>query len=426
MLRSRGGVWVCAEEADEHAEVPVEGPDLGYRVESVHLSRSEQRGFYGGISNAILWPLLHSFPPTSRVGEAPWPSYVSANRAFADGALAASHRNDTIWVHDYHLLLVPHLIRKRRASARVGWFCHVPWPSADLFGILPWRGEILRGLLGADVLAFHTEVFANNFLQCVERFGDASVDWVRRVVHGGDRQATRIRSSPIGVPVAELEELSGRSDLRAKADELRRLVGGRRIILGVDRLDYTKGIPERILAYEKYLLKHPKATEELVFVQVMVPSRTDVAAYAKLKDDVDRLVGAVNGRFSKTGRVAIHYLYQNLDRDMLFAHYLAADVALVTPLRDGMNLVAHEYVISRTKDDGVLVLSEFAGAAEYMKDAFLVNPYDLEGVAEAIEAALCIDKRTMRRRMRSIREEVRRLDVHKWADAFLEELEHGT
>ena len=201
VLRGRGGVWVSAQEHDDHTEVEVDGPDLGYDTRSVRLSRAVQEGFYQGVSNAILWPLLHSFPPTLRVGEAPFERYAAANRGFVEGVLDASSPRDTIWLHDYHLMLAPGLLRKKRKRARIGWFCHVPWPSADLFEILPWRTEILEGLLGADLLGFHTEVYVRNFLDCVERLTDYGVDHARRTVRHRDRE-TRVIPAPIGVPRA--------------------------------------------------------------------------------------------------------------------------------------------------------------------------------------------------------------------------------
>lgn len=424
MLRARGGVWVSAQESDAHSEIPVEGPELDYDTRAVRLSRQRQQAFYSGVSNAILWPLLHSFPTTTRVGEAPWEEYVRGNRAFVEEVIAASGPRDVIWVHDYHLMLMPAMLRRKRKKARIGWFCHVPWPSPDLFEILPWRRDVIDGLLGADVLGFHTEVYAQNFLECVERLTDVGVDHARRIVRHHDR-TTRVIAAPIGIPVEQLTSLAADPEVRNRAEELKRRVGGRRILLGVDRLDYTKGIPERILAYERFLRASRSARTDFVLVQVMVPSRTAVEAYAALKAEIDRMVGSVNGRFAATGNVPIHYLYRNLDPTTLFAHYRAADLALVTPLRDGMNLVAQEYVASRVDEDGALVLSEFAGAAEYLREAFLVNPYDIGAIAAAVKTALSLDRRKLKQRMRSMRAEVLRLDVHHWADGYLSALEQG-
>jgi trehalose 6-phosphate synthase/phosphatase len=422
VLRGRGGMWVSASEDPRgSAEPPPEG---AYQLPEVTLSRSEQRGFYVGVSNAVLWPLLHSFPPTIRVGEAPWRSYVVANRAFADVTLEASRTTDTVWVQDYHLMLVPGMLRKERSKARIGWFCHVPWPSIELFSVLPWRLEILEGLLGADLLGFHTEQFAYNFCRCVERLTDYKVDLDACTVQVGTR-TVRAVAAPIGIPVDELQTMAAEPEVLNKMEHLHRAAGQRRIILGVDRLDYTKGIPERILAYERFLKSERTARHRYMFVQVMVPSRQDVRAYEQLKNEVDRLVGDINGRYSTTGKVPISYLFGNLDQLSLYAHYRAADVALVTPLRDGMNLVAQEYVACQLDDHGALVLSEFAGASSYLDGAILVNPYDLTAIADALQEALAMPEREQKQRMRSMRQQVHKLDVHRWADAYLQTLEQG-
>jgi trehalose 6-phosphate synthase len=422
VLRGRGGVWVSADHHDDPHEVEMDGADLGYETASVKLKRSLQEGFYRGVSNAIFWPILHSFPPTMRLAEAPWASYETANQRFAAATLSHSKPRDLIWVQDYHLMLVPGLLRKKRRTARVGWFCHVPWPNPDMVEILPWRERILEGLLGADVIGFHTPIYVDNFLACVARLTDYPVDYRRRSVKLGKR-TIKVISAPIGVPTKEIEELSVDPEVIRESVRIREMTNRRTLVLGVDRLDYTKGIPERILAWEAFLKRHRHAHEKFVLVQVMVPSRTGVKAYADLKSEIDRLVGNVNGRFSMTGRVPIHYFYRNLDRIQLYAHYVAADVALVTPLRDGMNLVAHEYVMSRFENTGALILSEFAGAASYLKDAIDVNPYDVEAIADALQEATTMSEAEKKRRMRKLRTAARRLDVHRWADEYLKRLE---
>ncbi|MEM6954299.1 MAG: trehalose-6-phosphate synthase [Myxococcota bacterium] len=423
MLADRGGVWVSAKHA-KGFETVEDAPDVAYDLAGVALSKRLQEGFYMGVSNAIVWPLLHSFPTTMRVSEAPWKDYVDANQKFADVVLAASRPADTVWVQDYHLMLVPRLLRQKRSRSRIGWFCHVPWPPRPLFGILPWRTDILEGLLGADVLGFHTQEYADSFLECVDHYTDRHVDRVRGTVKVG-RRVVRVLPAPIGIPVNTLRKLAASKSVASEVAELRAKIGDRKVFLGVDRLDYTKGIPERIRAFDALLSRSKEARDDLVFVQIMVPSRTDVAAYSKLKDDIDRLVGDLNGRYASTGTVPFQYFYRNFDQASLMAQYQAADVAVVTPLRDGMNLVAHEYVASRVHSDGVLILSEFAGAANYLEEAVLVNPYDVESIADAMERALRMSKRDKTRRMRSLLEDVEALDVHRWADGYLELLEHG-
>ena len=423
MLTARGGSWISAKHAQDFATVQGE-PDVAYDLADVRISDKLQEGFYMGVSNAILWPLLHGFPPTMHVADAPWQAYVTANEKFAEVTYDASKPKDLVWIQDYHLMLVPGLLRKRRRRSRIGWFCHVPWPPRSLFGILPWREQLLEGLLGADVIGFHTREYVDHFLDCVDQYTRFPVDRVRGTVRL-ERRTVRVMPAPIGVSIESLTELAGSEEVQREVEEIRNQLGGRKILLGVDRLDYTKGIPERIRAFHRLLDAQPSLRESLVFLQIMVPSRTDVAAYAELKDHIDQLVGDLNGRHGKTGIVPMQYFYRNFGQRSLFAHYRAADVALVTPLRDGMNLVAHEYVVSRTNLDGVLILSEFAGAANFLEQAVQVNPYDIDGIATAIERALAMTPGEQQRRMKKLRAEVRELDVHQWADDYLQALEHG-
>ncbi|MGD8317275.1 MAG: trehalose-6-phosphate synthase [Myxococcales bacterium] len=422
VLQKRGGVWISSKPARDFDLVTIAAPELAYELAHVALKGSDRNGFYEGVSNAVLWPLLHGFEPTIQVGEASWDSYVSANEQFSALALSASGSNDLIWVQDYHLMLVPGMVRAQRPKARIGWFCHIPWPPPDTFGILPWREDLLEGLLGADVLGFHLPEYATHFRQCVERFTGYEV--ASEGVHYRGRVVKTI-AAPVGIPVEELQELAVDPEIGRKAEHIRELTAHRQLILGVDRLDYTKGIPERLAAFEKLLRKDKTARTRYALVQVMVPSRTDVKAYADLKSEIDRMVGDINGRYADTGCVPVHYLYRNLSRHELFAHYRAADVMLVTPLRDGMNLVAHEYAAARADENGVLVLSEFAGAAKYLKGAVLVNPYDVDSTTAAIHRALTMKPSEKKKRMRALRAEVMRLDVHRWADSYVAALEKG-
>lgn len=425
VLRQRGGVWVSAEEGEGDAASVAEDGDkdgIGYTTPTVPLSRSDREGFYQGVSNAMLWPILHSLQPTVRIGPAPWRGYERANAAFCEAVLRSSRPRDLVWVHDFHLMLLPAMLRAKRARARVGWFCHTPWPGDDLFKILPWRSQILEGLLGADLLGFHTTGYVTNFLDCVEVTLKVPVDRRRGIVKWGGR-SVRVMVAPVGVPVDDLQALAADPRVAAHAQNIRDGVGGRRVVLGVDRLDYTKGIPQRLLAFERLLRNDRSARNRYVMVQIMVPSRTDVKAYAELKLEIDRLVGDINGRYASAGRIPIQYIYRNLPLDQLLAHYLAADVALVTPLRDGMNLVALEFCTARIDGGGVLVLSEFAGAANYLAAALTVNPYDIDGMADTMLEALSLGKDAAHQRMQSLRAAVRKLDVHRWADDYLSALE---
>ena len=420
MLRRRGGVWVSAQETDHPIVVDARGDEDRYDLAQVGMTRKLREAFYGPVSNGVLWPTLHSMPATVELGSAPWESYREANRAFAQASLESGDASSIYWIHDYHLMLVPMYLREKSPDARIGWFCHIPWPGPDLFAALPWRDEMLEGLLGADLIGFHTEGYARQFLACVAQLTDHEVD---DFVIRHDGRTTRVVVAPIGVPFGEIQAHAESSEVRRRTREIRRLLYDRKMILGVDRLDYTKGVPERLRAFAKLLKRNPGIRRKVVLVQVMVPSREAVRAYRDLKDEVDRMVGDINGRYAVTGLVPVHYFYRSLSKDDLYAHYRAADVALVTPLRDGMNLVAHEYCASRLEETGALVLSEFAGSAHYMPDALLVNPHDVNQTMDALLTALRMPPEVQRERMRALRAVVKKLDVHGWAERYLQQLE---
>ncbi|MEM1416752.1 MAG: trehalose-6-phosphate synthase [Myxococcota bacterium] len=420
VLRERGGTWVSAQETDHPLVVADQGESEPFDVAEVKIPKRQRDAFYGPFSNGVLWPLLHSMKATVPLGAAPWDAYDAANHAFAEVALKAGGSEGTYWVHDYHLMRVPGILRERAPGSRIGWFCHIPWPGPDLFSALPWRSEMLDGLLGADLLGFHTEEYAEQFLACIRRLTDHPVRG--ETIDVGERRV-KVVVAPIGVPWDELQSLARSPGVERERSRIRRRIDHRAMILGVDRLDYTKGVPERLEAWARLLAKRPKLREGAVLVQVMVPSREAVKAYQDLKDEVDRLVGDINGRFALTGRVPLHYFYRSLNPEQLYAHYRAADVGLVTPLRDGMNLVAHEYCGSRVEEDGVLVLSEFAGAAHYLRSATIVNPHDVVGTAEALEEALRRPRLEQREPMQELRKQVAALDVHKWAAGYLGRLE---
>ena len=422
VLRERGGVWVSAAESNQAPDPP----DLGYTQALVRLPDAVREGFYTSVANGVLWPAMHGFPTIAEIADAPWHHYEAANQAFANGVLDVVSDNELVWLHDYHLMTAPGLLREQRPNLRIGWFNHIPWPDADHFAVLPWRRQIIEsykidGLLGADIIGFHTSRYAAHFFDCAERLGDADIDRERGTIampHG----SARVVAAPIGIPTRAIAALVTSPAVVEREAAIRRAVDGRRIILGVDRLDYTKGIPERLGAYTRMLEQKPELLDQVVLVQVMIPSREDVPAYANLKSEIDRLVGQLNGRFGVTGRAAVHYMYRAIELVDLYAHYRAADVGLVTPLRDGMNLVALEYVASRTTGDGALVLSEFAGAAERLQEAYVVNPHDVDAVATQLDRALHDPIEERRRRMSALRKTVESLDVELWARSFLHQL----
>lgn len=391
------------------------------RVRPVGLTASEIEHFYHAFSNRTLWPLFHDAIRPPEFSRSSWEAYLDVNRKFAKRALPAASRGELVWVHDYQLLLVPGMIRELVPEARIGFFLHIPFPPEELFAWLPWREAILEGMLGADLVAFQTHASAQNFSRAARRF--TSADGSDSLLVMGDRRV-RVAAFPISIDMDAYETFAKDSGTRSRAAQLRARVGKERsVLLAVDRLDYTKGIVERLRAFEELLDRGELSTERCVFIQVAVPTRESVPEYAELRELIERTVGRINGNHSTPGRVAVHYFRRSLSTDELVAYYLAADVMLVTPMKDGMNLVAKEYIATRTDGSGVLVLSEFAGVAEQFRRALLVNPRDIDAVGAAMKRALRLSKRDARTRMAIMRMLLRRHDVHEWADNFLEALE---
>jgi len=417
VLRARGGTWVGwpGLALDEDEELPP--GDEPYRVAPVSLSENEVQRYYHGFANRTLWPLLHSMPGVARFDRVSYQSYERVNRRFARVMVRELEGTELVWIHDYHLMLAPLGIRDRVRDARLAYFLHIPFPPYDIFRLLPWDRELLRGLLACDLIGFHVPGYAHNFLDCVERRLGSRVDRRSMLVEHGDR-VVRVGAFPLGIEYALFDE-------RARKAPPQR-TGEQRVVLGVDRLDYTKGILERIHAFERLLELHPEHRERVVLLQVAVPSRSQVTEYRNLKREIDELVGQVNGRFATATWSPIRYLYRSIPQDRLAGIFRDADVALVTPLRDGMNLVAKEYVASQVSDPGVLVLSSLAGAAETMREALLVNPLDLDGTAAAIHRALTMGETERRSRMAALRKRERRDDVHAWVRSFLQAAQDST
>ena len=370
----------------------------------------------------MIWPLFHYLPDQMPLHQR-WDVYETANARFADAVAAQYRPGDRVWVHDYQLLRLPALLRERLPQARIGFFLHIPFPSDELFATLPPREALLRGLLGADLVGFHTSGYASHFAASVRRvLGLPATDEGVEV----DGRAVRIGVFPMGVDAAALGARAQAPAVDAEVAALLASSGGDddvALFVGVDRLDYTKGIPRRLLAFEQLLLRHPELRGRVRLVQVAVPSRTAVRAYQRFRHDVDALVGRINGAFATPRWTPVHYLYRSVPETQLLALYRAARVMLVTPVRDGMNLVAKEFVAARADEDGVLVLSEFVGAAAELGDALRVNPYDVDGQAETYYQALTMPPEERRARMRALRARVHSYDVHAWADSFLAALD---
>jgi len=384
------------------------------------ISREEQRGFYEGFCNRTLWPLYHDAIRSPEFRPSWWSHYVEVNRRFAAAAADASSPGGTIWIHDYQLQMAPAMARELQPRARIGFFLHIPFPPAALFAQLPWRKAILEGLLGADVIGFQTADDARNFREAaVQMTGARESGCTLRF----DERRILACEFPISIDVSMYERLAEAPRVHRRVADLQRRLGeDRKILLGIDRLDYTKGIEHRLRAFREALQSQRLSAASAVFVQVAVPSRERVLEYRELKAHVERLVGEINGEFGSVGRVAVHYLHRGVPPEELVALYRAAHAMIVTPLRDGMNLVAKEYVAARTDERGVLILSEFAGAAHELTDAILVNPHNIDGMSAAMEQALRLTETEQALRMRRMRRIVRRNDVHHWARAFLDAL----
>ena len=427
VLQDRGGCWIgwtgATSEELPDAERLFAGRNFGYELVPVSLTAEEKDGFYYGFSNEIVWPLFHDLAWLCRFEPAYWTCYERVNRRFAEETARHANPDDFIWVHDYHLISVARELKTLGVASRLAFFLHIPFPPADVFLKLPWRSEVLKAMLEYDVVGFQTVRDRRNFFQCVRRLlpgaeisGKGSV---AEVTLSG--RQVRVGHFPISIDFADFARRGSEPAVVEKSRSLRRDEGDRTIILGVDRLDYTKGIPDKLRAFRELLRRHPEHAGRVTLFQIVVPSREDIPRYRDYKIAIDRLVGEINGQFTRSGWVPIHYLYRSLEGPRLAAYYLASDVALVTPLKDGMNLVCKEYCATRVSEDGVLVLSEFAGAAaELDAGALLVNPYDVEGVAATIDRALAMDAREQRVRMRRLRRAVREHDIFRWVDAFLD------
>jgi trehalose 6-phosphate synthase len=406
--------------------IPATMPDLSVRLLPVGLSASQVRQYYHGFANASLWPLLHDAIEKPRFERAWWHSYQNVNAIFADKAVTALGEGALAWVHDYHLMLVPRLIRERCPGPPIGFFLHVPWPPPDIFARLPWRQDVLFGLLGADVVSFHTEGYRRNFVRtCARLLAGTGVQ-----IHGPhitlpDRRVVTTTSAPISIDVAQFARLATGPQTGRDIEAVREQFAGRSLLLGVDRLDYTKGITERLLAVEMLLERRADLRRNLAFLQIAVPSRDDVPEYRNLRATVERHIGRINGRFTEPGSdVPIHYMYRGLPPQQLAAYYAAAEALLVTPLIDGMNLVAKEYVTVQhaRRGSGALVLSEFTGAAAELREAVPCNPFDVEGLSYRIEHALGLQASTRRAALATMARRIRAHDVHQWVDRQLAEI----
>lgn len=427
VLRNNAGAWV-GWPGEANADVaPFVEDDL--QLHPVYLDSTDYERYYEGFSNATLWPLYHDLIVKPDFNRTWWDSYVDVNKRFAEATAETAAVGATVWVQDYQLQLVPKMLRALRPDLTIGFFLHIPFPPIELFMQLPWRREIVEGMLGADLIGFQLPGGADNFMILARRLMNLSTSrgYIRPLARHGtithEDRTVKVGAFPISIDSTKIDRLARTRAVRDRAAEIRRQLGNPGVILlGIDRLDYTKGIDLRLRAIGELLYEEKLDPADTVMVQLATPSRERVQHYAIMRRSIEEEVGKINGEYGEVGSPMVHYMHRSVDRFELTAFFVAADVMLVTPLRDGMNLVAKEYVASKVGLDGALVLSEFAGAASELKQAYLVNPHDLDGVKDALMSAIEQGREPGRRRMRALRRQVLAHDVERWARLFLDVL----
>lgn len=430
VLEKRGGTWIGwlgrSDNSGLRDALGEAGERVGYELEPVALTEEEVHGFYEGFANEVLWPLFHDFIPHCNFDPEYWPIYEAVNHKYAEATRSASTPEDYVWIHDYHLMLVARELRAMGVDRDLGFFLHIPFPPLDVYIRMPWRQQIIEALLEFDLIGFQTPRDLRNFLQCVRHLmpevdvPDDVTSTAERATLGVEGRRVQLGAFPISIDYDDFLSRTVEDSVSEVTARVRMQMPRRKLILGLDRLDYTKGIPDRIRALDLALERYPELRGEVTLLQIVVPSRTGVSKYQNLKKEIDQLVGEVNGKYSEAGWAPIQYIFRRLTPTELLAYYRASDVALVTPLKDGMNLVAKEYCACSLENDGVLILSEFAGAAFEMEgDALLVNPYDTDETAEAIHRAVVMDAAERSARMQRLRQRIRHHDIYRWVASFL-------
>ncbi|PHR91147.1 MAG: bifunctional alpha,alpha-trehalose-phosphate synthase (UDP-forming)/trehalose-phosphatase [Leeuwenhoekiella sp.] len=433
--RDGNGVWIGWTGLTEE-EIPADLVDdvveatIEEQCVPVSLNQDDIDGFYYGFSNRTIWPLFHYFIEYAEFEKESWQSYKRVNEKYAEVVLDNIEEGDTVWVHDYQLMLLPALIKKERPDVQIGFFLHIPFPSYEVFRILPWREEILKGLLGSDLIGFHTYDYQRHFLSSVSRILRHEVSFNEITLK--DRMIT-VNSFPMGIDYKKFADAAEKHDTAKNQSELQRRLDlhidstpDAKMILSIDRLDYSKGIANRIRAYEYFLEKYPQFKEKVRLVMLAVPSRSNVPQYQLLKKEVDELVGRINGKFASVSWTPIWYFYRSMPFENLIDLYTTCEVALLTPIRDGMNLVAKEYIATRTNKTGVLILSEMAGAAQEMSEAVIINPNNFEEIADALKLAIEMPEDEQIKRNKFLQKRLKRYNVEKWAEDFMHALHETT
>lgn len=425
-----GWAGVPSDEIDHSIAQEIKNLAFNEKCITVDLSEQEIKDYYFGFSNRVLWPLFHYFMEFVDYDETQWKTYRKVNEKFAEAILENLNEGDKIWIHDYQLLLVPQMVKEKRPDVSIGFFLHIPFPSYEIFRTLPWREEILKGMLGADLIGFHTYDYERHFISAVSRVLHYEINI--NAIHVGSR-IIKVDSFPMGIDYEKFhQEALSQQDkneqtlLKTRLEQNRTLTPDAKFILSIDRLDYTKGIAKRLEALEYFLEKYPEFNEKVRLIMLAVPSRENVPQYQQLKKEIDELVGKINGKFSTATWVPVWYFYRSLPFEELVELYTSCEIAFLTPIRDGMNLVAKEYIASRIDKTGVLILSEMAGVAHEMNDALLINPNDYNQMAEALKTALEMPEEEQIARNTILQNRIKRYTVEKWASAFMEALDAAT
>jgi trehalose 6-phosphate synthase len=428
VLRNRGGIWigwtgsVDLDEKEVAALCKKNQKEQGFLFSPVFLNKEEVSQYYEGFSNEILWPLFHDLQSQCHFVPEYWQAYENVNKKFTDVVVKHAHPNDFIWVHDYHLMLLGQELRQRNMNQKSGFFLHIPFPPLDLFLKLPWRFQIINALLQFDLIGFQTMRDKRNFIQCARTLLKGLRISNRKPLQTcniGSREV-RIGSFPISIDFNEFDQMAASKEVATDIAALRASTSKLTLILSIDRLDYTKGILDRLEAIKRFLKMYPEYHKKVQFIQLVIPSRAEIPMYRELKEEINRLVGDINSQFTIDGWVPIHHLYRSFNRRELIAHYRSSAAILVTPIKDGMNLVCKEYIASNVEMTGVVILSEFAGAAAQLyRDAILINPYDIMGVADAIKKAMEMPMKERRKRMKRMRREMKHSDIFHWVENYL-------
>ncbi len=424
ILNDDNSLWIGwpGMEIDEKDQPEIISKLRQQKLLPVFLSQEEITQYYEGFSNEILWPVFHYMPTYARYESSYWEFYESVNKKFSDAINSILEPGDIIWVHDYQLLLLPSMIREEHEEVTIGFFQHIPFPSFELFRLIPWREELLKGMLGADLLGFHTYDDARHFLTSASRL--LQVQCTSNIILYNDRSIA-VESFPMGIDAEKFESIINDEDVQQEVSHLRENFTGVRLILSIDRLDYSKGILQRLQAFDIFLQNNPEYIEKVSMYMIVVPSRDTVLQYKELRDEIDKLAGNINARFRTNNWAPLNYFYRSFPIETLSALYQFSDVCLVTPLRDGMNLVCKEYVASRVKNNGVLILSEMAGASKELVDAILVNPNNVIQMSEAIVEALNMPLEEQMQRMIQMKQLVEKYNVNNWVKVFMERLKEA-